>query len=125
MENFSTEEQLDLIKKSLDVIPRGILITDCSKEDDPIIYANEYFIHMSGYSREEIIGKNCRFMQGEKTDQESLKKIAIAIQNKEPCYVKMINYRKNGESFLNEFTICPVKDNSGNVTHFVALEREL
>jgi PAS domain S-box-containing protein len=125
MDNLSVEDQLDLLKRSLESIPRGILITDCQQEDDPIIYANHFFLKMSGYELEEVIGKNCRFMQGEGTDPEALKKLAIAIKNREPVTVKMINYRKNGDKFLNEFTICPVKDENGNVTHCIGLEKEL
>lgn len=125
MDNLSVEDQLDLLKRSLSSIPRGILITDCQQEDDPIIYANEFFLKMSGYDLEEVIGKNCRFMQGEETDPEALKKLAIAIKNREPVTVKMTNYRKNGDKFLNEFTICPVKDANANVTHCIALEKEL
>jgi len=125
MDNLSVEDQLDLLKRSLESIPRGILITDFQQEDDPIIYSNNFFLKMSGYDLEEVIGKNCRFMQGEETDPEALKKLAIAIKNREYVTVEMINYRKNGDKFLNEFTICPVKDKNGNVTHCIGLEKEL
>jgi PAS domain S-box-containing protein len=125
MKDLSTEDQLSILMRGLNSLPRGILITDCSQDDDPIIYVNDYFLTMSGYTREETIGRNCRFMQGEKTDPDSQKKIAIALSNKESCSVKMINYRKNGDTFLNEFTICPITDENNKVTHFIALEREL
>ena len=79
---------------------------------------------MSGYAESEILGKNCRFMQGKETDRESLKKLAIAIEKRESVTVKMINYRKNGEQFVNEFTISPVKNQNGEVTHCIGLEIE-
>lgn len=125
MENLTSQEQLDILKNCLNALSRAILITDCQQEDDPIIYANQYFLEMSGYKENEILGKNCRFMQGEQTDAESLKKLAIAVKNRESVTVSMINYRKNGEKFTNKFTICPVEDANGNITHCIALEKEL
>ena len=124
MKNLSKEEELELLRRSLDALPRGILITDCQQEDDPIIYVNKYFLEMSGYDESEILGKNCRFMQGKETDTESLKKLAMAIENRESVTVQMINYRKNGEQFINEFTISPVKNQNGDVTHCIGLEIE-
>ena len=102
MKNLSNIEELELLKRSLDALPRGILITDCQQTDDPIIYVNKYFLEMSGYDESEILGKNCRFMQGKETDTDSLKKLAIAMEKRESVTVKMINYRKNGEQFINE-----------------------
>ena len=125
MHNLSNEEQLDILKRSLNSIPRGILITDCQQKDDPIIYTNEFFLSMSGYHANEVIGKNCRFMQGEATDPTALQKLAIAVQNRQYVTVEMINYRKNGKSFLNELTVCPVKNVNGTVTHCIAIEKEL
>ncbi len=124
MKNLSNIEELEILKRSLDALPRGILITDCQQADDPIIYVNKYFLEMSGYDESEILGKNCRFMQGKETDTESLKKLAIAMERRESVTVKMINYRKNGEQFINEFTISPVKNKNGDVTHCIGLEIE-
>lgn len=124
MKNLSNKDELELLRRSLDALPRGILITDCQQEDDPIIYVNKYFLEMSGYDESEILGKNCRFMQGKETDTESLKKLAMAIENRESVTVQMINYRKNGEQFTNEFTISPVKNQNGDVTHCIGLEIE-
>ena len=125
MHNLSNEEQLDILKRSLNSIPQGILITDCQQKDDPIIYTNEFFLSMSGYHVNEVIGKNCRFMQGETTEPTALQKLAIAVQNRQSVTIEMINYRKNGESFLNEFTVCPVKNANYVVTHCIAIEKEL
>ena len=124
MKNLSNIEELELLKRSLDALPRGILITDCQQTDDPIIYVNKYFLEMSGYDESEILGKNCRFMQGKETDTESLKKLAMAMERRESVTVQMINYRKNGEQFINEFTISPVKNQNGDVTHCIGLEIE-
>ena len=124
MKNLSDKEALDLLKRSLDALPRGVLITDCQQEDDPIIYVNKYFLEMSGSDESEILGKNCRFMQGKETDTESLKKLAMAMQKRESVTVQMINYRKNGAQFVNKITISPVKNKNGDVTHCIGLEVE-
>ena len=124
MKNLSNIEELEILKRSLDALPRGILITDCQQADDPIIYVNKYFLEMSGYAESEILGKNCRFMQGKETDTESLKKLAMAMEKRETVTVQMINYRKNGEQFINKFTISPVKNQNGDVTHCIGLEIE-
>lgn len=124
MHNLSSQEQLELLKRSLDAIPQGVLITDCQQPDDPIVYVNKHFLQMSGYDESEILGKNCRFMQGEETDPESLKKLAIAMKSRQPVTVEMINYRKNGQQFTNELTISPVKNQNGDVTHCIGLEIE-
>ena len=124
MKNLTNREELELLKRSLDALPRGILITDCQQTDDPIIYVNKYFLEMSGYAESEILGKNCRFMQGKETDTESLKKFAMSMEKRESVTVQMVNYRKNGEQFINEFTISPVKNKNGDVTHCIGLEIE-
>jgi PAS domain S-box-containing protein len=124
MNNHSIKEELELLKRCLDALPRGLLITDCGQADDPIVYVNQYFLDMSGYEESEVLGKNCRFMQGKDTDPESLKQLAIAIQKRESITVQMVNYRKNGEQFINEFTISPVKNEKGEVTHCIGLEVE-
>ena len=118
-------EELPILKRALNAISRGILITDCAEDDDPIIYVNQAFLSMSGYHEDEVIGKNCRFMQGEDTDPVALKELAKAVHARQEVTVKLVNYRKNGESFTNEFTVFPVTDDAGKVTHCVALEKEV
>ena len=68
----------------------------------------------------KFLEKNCRFMQGSEIDQQELKRIAISVQAREPVYVMLVNYRKNGQKFLNDFTIVPVQDDKGNVAHCIA-----
>ena len=116
--------ELETLMHCLEAIPYSILITDAQANDDPIIYANQAFLKMSGYTKDEIIGKNCRFMQGNETEHQEIKKIAQAMQEKKSVEVTMTNYRKNGESFTNQLAIYPVTNNEGLVTHCIALEKE-
>ena len=106
-------------------ITHGLLITDPAQEDNPITYVNNALQSMTGYSREDIIGKNCRFLQGEDTDPENIQKISDAIVKQESVTVILKNYRKDGSSFWNEFTLSPVQDAGGNTVNFVGIQQDV
>ena len=106
-------------------ITHGILITDPAQTDNPITYANKAMEQMSGYSSEEIIGKNCRFLQGEETDPESLKEITDAIADNRSVTVTLKNYRKDGSAFWNELTLSPVLDSAGNAVNFIGVQQDV
>lgn len=125
MKDYTLEKQLDVLLNALNAISIGILITDCNQEDDPIVYANQGFLDMTGYPIDEVLGRNCRFLQGPKTNPESIKKISSALHKREAVKVEMLNYRKDGSTFWNHFSIYPVKNSQGNVTHCIALERSI
>ncbi|KXZ23225.1 PAS domain-containing protein [Bacillus nakamurai] len=105
---FGKLEQLELIKKALDHARIGVVITDPSLEDNPIVYTNQGFIDMTGYSSEEILGKNCRFLQGKQTDKKQVAKIRNGLKNKEPITVRLKNVKKDGTPFWNELNIDPL-----------------
>lgn len=86
----------------------GFIITNPEAEDNPIVYANQTFLEMCGYSENEVIGKNGRFLHGKKTDQLTSKEIRTCIDNGEACTREIINYRKDGVPFWNEITIQPI-----------------
>ena len=106
-------------------ISHGVIITDPSQQDNPITYVNRALQHMTGYSSEEIIGRNCRFLQGEDTDPASIKKINDAITQQSSVTVTLKNYRKNGDPFWNEFTLSPVQDTAGNTVNFVGVQQDV
>ncbi|RZK66374.1 MAG: PAS domain-containing protein [Pedobacter sp.] len=111
--------------KALDASISGIIITDNRQPDNPIIYCNAAFINISGYTRTEIIGHNCRFLQREDRSQKERGMIRNAIKKGEACVVEIRNYRKNGELFWNELTISPIHDKEGQVTHFVGVQNDV
>lgn len=86
----------------------GFIITNPEAEDNPIVYANQTFLEMCGYSENEVIGKNGRFLHGKKTDQLTSKEIRTCIDNGVACTREIINYRKDGVPFWNEITIQPI-----------------
>ena len=119
--NLSSE----ILNKVLDASVTGIVITDSLLPDNPIIYCNPAFEKISGYNRNEIIGHNCRFLQGKDRRQEQRETIATAIANGESCNVEIRNYTKDGKLFWNELYISPVKDSTGRVTNFIGIQNDV
>ena|SRR3990167_1680597 len=111
----------------IDNIKESTLVTDCKLPDCPIIYANDMFERMTRYPKEEIIGRNCRFLQGKLTDQNMVKAIRNAVDNGLPLEVEILNYRKDGVPFMNVFLMLPVHATrkSKVVTHFVAIQKDV
>lgn len=116
---------IDILSKVLDATNTGIVITDNLLPDNPIIYCNPAFEQISGYTREEIIGHNCRFLQGKDRGQEERAAIAKAIANGENCHVEIRNYTKSGKLFWNELYISPVKGADGQVTNFIGIQNDV
>lgn len=100
----------------------GVVISDARAADMPIVYVNPMFEKMSGYSASEVLGKNCRFLQGNEANQPGLEAIRTAIKDQSNGYAKLRNFRKDGSVFVNELFISPVKDGAGVVTHFVGIQ---
>jgi len=97
-----------------------MIVTDPSQADNPIIFCNEAFRKLTGYSDEEIIGRNCRFLQGPETDRETVAKIRDSIAAGRDVAVDILNYRKDGSTFWNAVFISPVRDEAGKIIYFFA-----
>ncbi len=118
-------EFINLLENAANTTAEGITISTLSEEDMPLIYVNEGFERLTGYSKQEVIGKNCRFLQGRETEATSVEEIRKAIRNGTECTVELLNYKKNGEPFWNRLSITPLKDNNGNITHFVGIQSDI
>ncbi len=103
----------------------GIVISDARLPDYPIVYANPAFFALSGYSEMEVIGHNCRFLQGHGTDPEPVRELRKAIQEQRPFQTLILNYQKDGTEFWNEIAVSPVRDAHGEVTHFVGIQTDV
>lgn len=114
-----------LYNRALAATSCGIVISDARAPDNPIIYCNPAFLKITGYSCEEVIGRNCRFLQGKDTDPAAIEQIRQAIQGEQECHVVLKNYRKDGTLFWNDLTISPVSDGSGVVTHFIGVQTDI
>ena len=103
----------------------GITISDANQPDNPLIFVNKAFEEMTGYSTEEAINKNCRYLQGQQKNQRNIKVIREAIESAKSCRVTLRNYRKDGSDFWNELSISPVFDTGGKLTHFIGIQKDV
>ncbi|WP_135662005.1 bacterio-opsin activator domain-containing protein [Halorhabdus rudnickae] len=120
----ATEEQR-LKERALDEAPVGITIADATEPDDPLIYVNDSFEEVTGYEKEEAIGVNCRFLQGEDTDAETVAEVREAVDNEQSVAVELLNYRPDGSTFWNNLAISPIRDDEGAVTNYVAFQQDI
>ena len=116
------EENLNIKSEALQAAGNGIVISDALQNDHPIIYFNPAFQELTGYSSEEILGKNCRFLQSEDKDQNSINKIREAVKKGKSCQVTLRNYKKDGTLFWNELYINPIKNREGLITHYIGIQ---
>lgn len=121
----AVQEAVKLRDQAIAASSVGIVIADAQLPDMPLIYVNPAFEKISGYSAAEVLGYNCRFLQGEKTEQAELQKLRTAIKNGTHCTVKLLNYRKDGTPFWNELTISPIYDQKDRLTHFVGIQSDV
>lgn len=117
--------QDEFIKAAIDHVGAGVVISDPAQDDMPIIYANKGFEEITGYEASEIIGQNCRFLQGKDTDPQSIEKIREALHRVQFVQVELLNYKKNGTSFWNELLIYPVYMEKMNQTFFVGVQKDV
>jgi PAS domain S-box-containing protein len=114
-----------ILTQILDGSVNGITLSDPDQEDNPIVYANKAFEQITGYSKEETVGRNCRFLQGQERDQEELQQIRDAIKNAKPVEVTLKNFRKNGELFYNRLSITPLFDTEGHLIYFLGVQYDV
>jgi two-component system, cell cycle response regulator len=116
---------LQLIDRAIAASPNVVVIADAQVPDCPIIYVNPKFEQMTGYSASEVIGKNCRFLQGTDTKQPGLNAIRQALREQKECRVVLRNYRKDGTLFWNDLSISPIRNEAKEVTHFIAVQTDI
>ncbi len=120
-ERLHTEEELRVRNRAIEATGIGVVIVDAIQPEQPLISCNQAFEEITGYTKAEVIGRNCRFLQQEDRDQESRHLIREAIEQKQACRTLLRNYRKDGTLFWNELTISPVLNPKNELTHFVGL----
>jgi len=114
-----------VLTQILDTCVNGVTLSDPDLPDNPIVYANSVFERITGYTREEIMGRNCRFLQGEDRDQPGLDAIREALREHRPIEVTLRNYRKDGSLFHNRLSIQPLRDASGRLIYYLGVQYDV
>lgn len=119
------ERLLRLQGRALDAIADGLAIADARDRNYPLVYVNKAFERITGYTAGEVLGQNCRFLQGEDREQPALGEIRAALEAFSSAHVLLRNYRKDGTPFWNEFSLYPVADDRGAPAYFVGVQRDM
>ncbi len=123
--HYLPDQLLKYISELLNQAHLGIVVSDPNQADNPIIYANNYFFETLGYTHEEIIGKNCRFLQGKERSQEAVKELRAAIKKGEAISRVLKNFKKDGSVFYNQLTISPIYDENNQLKFFLGVQRDV
>ncbi|KMT01608.1 hypothetical protein BVRB_9g216030 [Beta vulgaris subsp. vulgaris] len=127
-DNWELSERERDIRQGIDLattlerIEKNFVISDPRLPDNPIIFASDSFLELTEYTREEILGRNCRFLQGPETDQATVQKIRDAIREQRDITVQLINYTKSGKKFWNLFHLQPMRDQKGELQYFIGVQ---
>ncbi len=124
-ERKRVEEVLILRDRAIASASNGIVIADARLPDYPILYVNAAFQAITGYSEKEVLGRNCRFLQGTDRDQPALVFLRKALREGRDCRVTLRNYRADGRLFWNDLHISPIRDAEGHLTHFVGVQNDI
>lgn len=103
----------------------SMVVTDPRLQDNPIVYVNHAFTRQTGYARSAVIGRNCRFLQGEDTKKSAVDRLRAGVEARETVSVDILNYRASGEPFMNRLLVAPLSDENGNPQYFVGIQKEL
>ena len=125
MERRLAEQRLALWERAIMTSRNGVVITDATRHDMPITAVNPAFERITGYSKAEILGDNCRFLQNEDNNQPELEKLRSALRKRQNCQVILRNYRKDGSLFWNELFIAPVRDERKKLTAYVGIINDI
>ncbi len=119
------EHRLHLLERGMEASPIGMAMAEATNPDYPIVYANRAFCTLSGYPLEEVLGRNCRFLQGPDTDREQIARIRAAVTDQREVEATLLNYRKDGTPFWNRLSISPVFDAAGRCSHFIGFQQDI
>ncbi len=108
--------------KALQTAQQNFVISDPSLPDNPIVYASQGFLALTGYSLEQILGRNCRLLQGPETDPKAVARIRKGIENGEDTTACLLNYRIDGGTFWNQLFIAALRDGDGNIVNFLGVQ---
>jgi len=114
-----------LLELVVDESQDGIVIAEQEGDENILIYVNKGFEKLTGYTSDEILYQDCRFLQGDDRDQPALATLRTAIQQGEPCRVTLRNYRKDGTLFWNELSVTPVYNEQDQLTYYIGVQKDV
>ncbi len=120
----ATDENLRLVR-AVNSASEGVVITDPTQLDNPIIYTNPAFLRITGYQFDQVVGRNCRFLQGTDTDPQAIAQLRSAIREQKELKTTLLNYRQDGQPFWNELKIAPVFSDEGKLIYFVGIQTDI
>ena len=107
------------LTRMIDVSPIAAVLSDPRRADNPIVHCNQAFLDLTGYDREDVLGRNCRFLAGPTTEPELSEKIRQGVRDRTPVLVEIRNYRKDGTAFRNAVLVAPIFDEEGELDYFL------
>ncbi|MBL8600042.1 MAG: PAS domain-containing protein [Devosia sp.] len=111
--------------QAIDPSIHSVSLVDMRRPDAPIIYVNRGFEKLTGYTPEEVVGRNCRFLQGRDTDRDAIAEMRRAMDAGGPHLTDVLNYKKSGEPFWNRLSLRPVRNERGEITHYVGIQSDI
>jgi PAS domain S-box-containing protein len=118
-------QENDVRGMTIERMPLAMVVTNPRLPDNPIVYVNRAFETLTGYASDAAVGRNCRFLQGAETDKKTIISLAKAIAEKKEIEVDLLNYRADGETFMNHLLISPILDDQGEVNYFLGVQRRV
>ena len=125
VERRRAEEEVRLRERAIAAFVQGVAIADAARPDLPLVYVNSGFEAMTGYTAAEVLGRNCRFLQGRDTDPAAVAALRAALRDGRPALVELLNYRKDGKPFWNALSVVPLRDAAERLTHVVAVQTDV
>ncbi|ELZ28795.1 PAS sensor protein [Halosimplex carlsbadense 2-9-1] len=119
------ERERSLQERVIESAPVGITVADVTEPDEPLVSVNDRFEALTGYEESECLGRNCRFLQGEDTDEEAVARLRRAVDDEAETTVELRNYRADGTEFWNRVRVAPVENDEGEVTHYVGFQEDV
>ena len=120
-----SESRKGLFFAAVQISRTAMIVTDPGKSDNPIVFANQAFLDLTEFTLDEVLGRNCRFLQGEQTDKVTLQRVEEALTNQHEICVEVLNYRKDGTTFWNELFIAPLFNEHGKLVYFFASQLDV
>lgn len=118
-------DYLNTILQAVDHMAEGVSVADATQPDMPLVFVNQGFCDMTGYQATDILGQNCRFLQGEQTNKFVVEEIREAIRHQDKCTVELLNYTKAGQPFWNRLSLIPIFDDQGELRHYVGIQSDV